>query len=103
MGEEPVLETPKTLENQDVLVGIRPEGFLPLPKKKDLVFTVDVLDVLTQGRDTTLVFSSPLGEQTLGKAIIDSDIEIASGRHRFAIKPTKIYLFDKETGKRIPL
>ena len=103
LGKEPVLETPKTLENQDVLVGIRPEGFLPLPKKKDLVFTVDVQDVLTQGRDTTLIFSSRFGEQTLGKAIIDSDIEIASGRHRFAIKPTKIYLFDKETGKRIPL
>ena len=103
LGEEPVLETPKTLENQDVLVGIRPEGFLPLPKKKDLVFTVDVQDVLTQGRDTTLIFSSPFGEQTLGKAIIDSDIEIENGRHRFAIKPTKIYLFDKEAGKRIPL
>ncbi len=103
LGEEPVLETPKALENQEVFVGIRPEGFLPLPKKKDLVFTLSVQEVVTQGRDTTLVFSSPLCEQEQGKAIIDSDIEIESGSHRFGIKPTKIYLFDKETGKRIPL
>ncbi|MCF0113056.1 MAG: ABC transporter ATP-binding protein, partial [Bacilli bacterium] len=75
IGEEKILETPN-IPDQDVDVGIRPEGF-KMPQEieeRAQVLTLNVEQVLTQGRDLTLVCSSPEAESESLKAIIDSDL-----------------------------
>ncbi|MGM9814036.1 MAG: ABC transporter ATP-binding protein [Candidatus Enteromonas sp.] len=100
IGEEAVFKG-VDIPDQEITIGIRPEGFKAKPKKTDLKLHLPIDDILTQGRDVTLVSSSPLVEGGIAKIIVDSDLPFEKGEEAFAIKPNKIFLFEKETGKRI--
>ena len=67
------------------------------------VLTLNVEQVLTQGRDLTLVCSSPEAESESLKAIIDSDLDASVGTVKFGVRKSKLYLFEKASGKRIDL
>jgi len=98
LGEEAVLENESLADNEDVYVAIRPEGFV-LDEKGPL--TLDITQVLTMGRDLTLIGRHPsfVGEKI--KAILDSDNRLTVGKSRFLLRPNKVFLFDGKTEERI--
>jgi multiple sugar transport system ATP-binding protein len=57
------------------------------------------------GRDMLVVCAHPDTEKKDAeiKIIIDSDIKIAPGANRFALRPNKVFVFDGETEERIYL
>ena len=61
IGEEKIATTTKDVKDGPVFVGIRPEGFLmgKEVKEEDKVLTLDCKEILTMGRDLTLVCSHP--------------------------------------------
>ncbi len=100
IGSECVLETPG-VPDQEVSVGIRPEGFV-LDEKG--AFTTSLQAVEVMGRDVSIVSTHPQSANVTIRSIISSDhkIDTASGKVRFSLKPHKVFIFHKETGDRIP-
>ena len=103
IGNEKILTSDKLTEDKKVYVGIRPEGFNTgdLVNDKDKVFTLDVKQIVTMGRDMTVICGHDnfIGEAI--KIIIDSDTNVKIGLNKFSIKPNKIFIFDGETEQRI--
>ncbi len=101
LGEDPVLKTPG-IHNQDVWVGIRPEGFL-LREDGPLHCTLSAVEVM--GRDMSVVSTHPSAVTPSIRSIIASDhvIHPDSKDIHFAIKPNKIFLFHKETQVCLPV
>ena len=85
----------------EVTVGIRPEGFVLSEKG---VFTLEKLRIEIMGRDISVVCTHPVSKNPLVRAVIDSDNDVDSGNSvvRFSLKSKKVFLFDKETGEKIP-
>ena len=101
VNDEVIFESDKLTEDKNVYVAIRPEGFLTETDNKDFGITIHVDQVITMGRDMSLVCSHPslCGEQI--KIIVDSDIKVSLGDVHFYLKDNKVFLFDKETEERI--
>ncbi len=99
LGNECVLESDKLTEDKKIYIAIRPEGFVPACDNH--VLTIHVDQIITQGRDKSLVamHESFLGEQI--KVIIDSDIPVSVGDVSLSIRKNKIFLFDYESEERI--
>ncbi len=99
IGEEAVLEV-EGVADQEVTIGIRPEGF-ELDDNGTLTCALHNVEVM--GRDVSVVSSHPEAEAPLIRSIIDADnkVDTSSETVRFRIKPHKLYLFHKDTGDRI--
>ncbi|MBO4718123.1 MAG: ABC transporter ATP-binding protein [Spirochaetales bacterium] len=99
IGDEAVLDVPG-IEDQEVHVGIRPEGFV---LKADGPFTCKMSNVEVMGRDVSIVATNDASENPIIRAIIDADspIDPEAETVKFAIKRNKIFLFNKETEERI--
>ena len=100
IGSEKVLNVPGA-EDQEVYAAIRPEGFM-LEDDGPLSLKVDRVEVM--GRDISVVSTHPSSENAAIRSIISSEnrkkaSELAVAR--FAVKPYKTYLFNRETEKRI--
>ena len=99
IGEEMVLETPG-VEDQEVYVGIRPEGFV-VSKTGKLTCSVTGIDVM--GRDISIVSKNDNSLNPVIRSVIASDD--MSGFHestvKFDLKERKVLLFNKETEKRV--
>lgn len=97
IGDEKVGETP--LPDQEVTVGIRPEGFEINPEG---TLTIDIKQVEHIGRDKSLVATNPNSEKETFRAIIESDVEVAENTTvKVSVKPNKCYVFDKLTEARL--
>lgn len=86
--------------DQDLWVGIRPEGFVPDPEGP-LRCRMKAVEVM--GRDTTILASHDAAPGQTIRAIVDSDVRPdgeADGVH-FRIKPHKCFLFSKETEEAV--
>ncbi len=95
LGDFKVAKAPKDLT--DVLIGIRPEGFLVA--KENGTLKVNVYQVETIGRDTTLIIKDPTTENHTFRAIVDSQHRIQPGDNiELNIRPEKLFVFDKSTG-----
>ena len=99
IGSEKIAQTPK-LSDMDVDVAIRPEGFEVNP---DGALTCNLSRVEVMGRDISVVCSHPDAQSSVIRAIIDSDnMAGINGEHvRFDIKESKLYIFEKDSGKRL--
>ena len=99
IGSEAVIDVPG-VEDQEIHVGIRPEGFV---LKADGPFTCKMSNVEVMGRDVSIVATNDASENPIIRAIIDADspIDPEAETVKFAIKPNKIFLFNKETEERI--
>ncbi len=99
IGKEAVLDVPG-VSNQAVAVAIRPEGFV---LNENGVLSCDLTRVEVMGRDISVVSTHPNCENAAIRSIISA--ENMAGIHgstvRFDLKPSKVFLFEKETGKRI--
>lgn len=94
-----VLDTP-CVSDMPVLVGIRPEGFV-LSDNGPMVTNLRNVEIM--GRDISIVSSCDSSLNPIVRSIINADIQVNedSKTVRFNLKPHKVFLFDKETEKRI--
>ncbi len=99
IGDEVILD--KDVDDQQVYVGIRPEGFVYDEDYGVLTLNLDHVEVM--GRDKTIVSSHPLSEKPFVRSIVDSDVKLNSDAAtlRFSLKPNKVFLFNAETEERI--
>lgn len=98
LGDAAVLDV-KGVEDQEVFVGIRPEGFT-LDKKGALVCGLNSVEVM--GRDVSVVSNHPAALVPAIRSIIDADNKIEAGETvSYSLKPHKVFLFNKETEERI--
>jgi multiple sugar transport system ATP-binding protein len=93
VGEEMVREiSEKKLPDQDVTVGIRPEG-ITIDPKGSLSLYVD--RIMTMGRDIMLVATNP-NEARPEKFVIDAFEKVEVGDIKVSVKPHKCFAFSKE-------
>ncbi len=99
LGEDAVLDVPGVAD-QDVHVGIRPEGF-DLDPKGPFVCHLNSVEVM--GRDSSIVSTHSASQNPVIRSIIDADNKIAEDAETvcFSLKPHKVFLFNKETEERI--
>ena len=93
-----VLETPG-VDDREVYVGIRPEGFI---LDNNGAFGCDLVSVEVMGRDVSVVSTNPASLNATIRSIIDADNKVEAGATvRYNLKSHKVFLFDKETEERI--
>ena len=99
IGNEAIINV-NGVEDQDIYVGIRPEGLEP---NADGVLSCKLNNVEIMGRDASVVATHDGSLNTTVRAIIDSDIRVDTTNPivKFALKPHKVFLFNKETEERI--
>lgn len=102
IGEDAVLDlTSDGLpDEKTVYVGVRPEGFL-LQEDGPLRCSLSRVEVM--GRDISVISAHPCCENASIRSIVNSEnpVDTAKATVRFSLKPSKVYLFDAETGGRI--
>ncbi|MBR7177565.1 MAG: ABC transporter ATP-binding protein [Clostridia bacterium] len=100
IGEQAVLDV-KGAADQEVYVGIRPEGFITNLEGE---FTTNLINVEVMGRDVSIVSKHPNAVSETIRSIVDADsaIDRDATTVSFSLKPHKVFLFSKETEQRIP-
>jgi multiple sugar transport system ATP-binding protein len=99
IGEDAVLDVPG-IDDRDVYVGIRPEGFIP---DENGALRCKILGIDIMGRDVSIVSENPASQGPTVRSIIDADNKVDENAKtvRFSLKPHKVFLFHKETEERI--
>lgn len=89
-----------SIPDREVYAGIRPEGFL-LCEDGPLSCRLNGVEVM--GRDISVVSANEAALAPSVRAIINTEnkINFSNDCVRFALKPGKVFIFDKETEKRI--
>jgi multiple sugar transport system ATP-binding protein len=95
IGDAAVLDT--HLPDGDVTAAVRPEGFIP-DENGPLVCGLNAVEVM--GRDITLVCRHDACPVPI-RAIVDAEHAVAAGTVGFRLKENKVFLFDRQTGKRL--
>ena len=100
IGDDPIL-TVKNVADQDVFIGIRPEGF-ELDENGPL--HCELRNVEVMGRDVSVVSTNPASQNLTIRSIIDADnrVDTAKPTVQFQVKPHKLFLFARDTEERIP-
>ena len=99
IGDAAVLETPGVADQQ-VTVGIRPEGF---ELEADGALECQLSNVEVMGRDVSIVTTHPASCNLTIRSIIDADckVDVTATSVRYNLKPHKVFIFNKETEERI--
>ena len=100
IGQEAVMQVGKVADGE-VTAAIRPEGFILTDSGK---LSCQLQGVEVMGRDITVVCAHPQTENPAIRAIISAEnkVDTTDAQVRFDLKPSKVFLFDKESGARIP-
>ena len=100
IGEQAVLDV-KGVENREVIVAIRPEGFIV---NDNGAFACNLSNVEVMGRDVSIVSTNENSLNPLVRSIVDADnkIDLSAAEVRFDLKPHKTFIFDANTEERIP-
>lgn len=113
IGDDCVMEA-KGVKDQEVYVGIRPEGFSP---RADGTLCCILQGVEVMGRDISVISSNAASLNTTVRSIIGTEnkadmekiLSMSEGRIsndavvKFALAPHKVFIFHKETEERIYL
>ncbi len=99
IGTEAVLEVPQ-VQDQAVTAAIRPEGFV---LSGNGALGCDLNRVEVMGRDISVVSTHPRCENAAIRSIISAEnmAQIKGSTVRFDLKPSKVFLFAKESEQRI--
>ena len=99
IGEDAVLEV-SGVEDQEVIIGIRPEGF-ELDENGPLHCKLSNVEIM--GRDVSVVSTNDASINPLVRSIINADnkVDMTETEVRYTLKPHKVFLFNKETEERI--
>ena len=100
LADEAVLDVPGVAD-QDVWVGIRPEGF-DLDPNGPMSCALNNVEVM--GRDVSIVSRNAASFNPVVRSIINADnkVDTSAETVRFSLKAHKVFLFNKETEARIP-
>ena len=99
VGDEVIGTMNQEVENQEAIIGIRPEGFEVCPDG-DLSFTVQSVEYI--GRDISIIGVNENTENETFRMIVDSDVTVKEGTVvKAKIKPNKLFVFDKITEERL--
>ena len=97
IGDEAVMDT--HLEDQKVVVGIRPEGFIVDDNGK---FSTEISQIEVMGRDISIVSTHPSSRKPTLRTIIEAGTKVpTTGKVKFNLKPHKVFLFDTDTEERL--
>lgn len=97
IGEDRIGDT--ELEDQEVTIGIRPEGF---EVAENGAFSIHVKQVEHIGRDMSIIGENQFCEKETFRAIVPSEIKVEEETDIKAnIKPYKCFVFDKATEERL--
>ena len=102
IGTDSVMDVPG-VKDQDVFVGIRPEGFILDMANGTLCCKPQNVEVM--GRDVSVVSTHEASQKPMVRSIIDADnkVDASADVVRYRIKPHKIFLFTRDDeGVRIP-
>ena len=99
LGDDAVMDV-VGVDDQDVYVGIRPEGFI---YNKDGALRCSLRNVEVMGRDVSIVSENTASLNPTVRSIVDADnkVDATAQEVRFTLKPHKTFLFNKETEERI--
>ena len=99
LGQDEVLSL-TGVEDREVVVGIRPEGFLP---EENGGLCCRMVNVEVMGRDVSVLSTHPAFQGAVIRSIIASDAGVNREAEtiRFRLKPSKVLLFDPDTEERI--
>ena len=90
------------IANQEVYIGIRPEGFELDPEGP---LSLNLQNVEIMGRDVSVVSTHEASQKPVIRSIISSDckIDLNAEKINFSVKPHKLFIFNKATEERIYL
>ncbi len=99
IGKDTVLDVPGVAD-QEVYVGIRPEGF-NLDDNGPLHCRMSSVEVM--GRDVSIVSTNEASCNPVVRSIVNADNAIDTSKEfvRYSVKPHKLFIFNKETEERI--
>ena len=99
LADQAVLDV-KGVEDQDVYVGIRPEGF-NLDENGPMVCALSSVEVM--GRDVSVVSGHQASLNPVVRSIINADNKVSMGAATvsYSLKAHKVFIFNKETEERI--
>ena len=99
LGGKAIMDVPGAAD-QEVFVGIRPEGFVPDPNG---ALECQISNIEVMGRDVSVVSTHASSVNPVIRSIVDADykVDLAAGTVRYNIKPHKLFLFNKETEERV--
>ena len=98
IGEDCVLEV-RGAADQSVYAAVRPEGFI-LSEDGPLCCRLGGVEVM--GRDISVVSANKASLNPTVRSIISTESAVEDKEHvRFALKPRKVFLFNKEAEERI--
>ena len=99
IGEEAALDV-AGVADQEVTVGIRPEGFV-LDENGPLTCKLSSVEVM--GRDVSIVSENEASQNPVIRSIINADnkVDVTAESVRYALKAHKVFIFNKETEERI--
>jgi multiple sugar transport system ATP-binding protein len=99
VGEDCVLDV-AGVSDQEVWVGIRPEGFV-LDANGPMHCKLTAVEVM--GRDSSIVSSHPASANPIIRSIVDSGnkVDASCETVSYSLKANKVFIFNKETEERI--
>ncbi len=99
IGEDCILDV-SGVADQDVWVGIRPEGFT-VDDNGPLCCRLSNVEVM--GRDVSIVSTHEASANPAVRSIVNADNGVDSAKEevRYTVKPHKLFIFNKETEERI--
>jgi multiple sugar transport system ATP-binding protein len=99
IGEDAVMDM-ASVADQDVYVGIRPEGFEPA---EDGVLNCELSAVEVMGRDVSIVSKNAASVNPVIRSIVNADykVDVTAKAIRYNLKAHKLFVFNKETEERI--
>ena len=99
IGESAVMDVPG-VEDQEVMIGIRPEGF-QLDDNGPLACKLSNVEVM--GRDVSIVSTHESSLNPIIRSIINADNKVDTAKEcvRYSLKAHKVFIFNKETEERI--
>lgn len=98
IGEEEIMDA--DFEDQEIYVGIRPEGFI---YNKTGKLTLNLSNIEVMGRDKSIITTHSNSTKPTIRSIIDSDVALPTdvATLKFNLKPNKVFLFNRETEMRL--
>ena len=99
IGKDAVMDLP-AVSDQEVFVGIRPEGFEPA---ENGVLNCELSAVEVMGRDVSIVSTNSASINPVIRSIVNADykVDVTAKTIRYNLKAHKLFVFNKETEERI--